>query len=96
MVTCPCCTDVLLHHIQPGKSYWFCRSCWSEMPNFEDYNVENNIKSNIKSNVENVRSIVLVSKTIESDLEADIEPDVVIPLHSPNLLYSIHYSDMAA
>lgn len=37
MATCPCCSDQLLRHIRKGSLYWFCRSCYSEMPNFEDY-----------------------------------------------------------
>ncbi|MBE9233177.1 hypothetical protein IQ231_16220 [Cuspidothrix issatschenkoi LEGE 03284] len=32
MPYCPCCTDSLLHHIRGSESYWFCRSCWQEMP----------------------------------------------------------------
>ena len=37
MSTCPCCSDVLLRHIQHGSLYWFCRSCWAEMPNLAEY-----------------------------------------------------------
>ncbi|MFM2062867.1 MAG: hypothetical protein RLZZ507_2537 [Cyanobacteriota bacterium] len=29
---CPCCSDLLLKHIRNSQSYWFCRSCWQEMP----------------------------------------------------------------
>ncbi|MBW4565129.1 MAG: hypothetical protein KME32_29340 [Mojavia pulchra JT2-VF2] len=29
---CPCCSDVLLQHINGSKIYWFCRHCWQEMP----------------------------------------------------------------
>ncbi len=32
MPNCPCCSDSLLHHIRGAESYWFCRSCWQEMP----------------------------------------------------------------
>ncbi|WP_217360012.1 hypothetical protein [Anabaena sp. UHCC 0253] len=32
MPHCPCCSDSLLHHIRGAESYWFCRSCWQEMP----------------------------------------------------------------
>jgi hypothetical protein len=32
MPQCPCCSDSLLHHIRGTESYWFCRSCWQEMP----------------------------------------------------------------
>ncbi|MCU0551034.1 MAG: hypothetical protein MUC48_16935 [Leptolyngbya sp. Prado105] len=37
MSTCPCCSDRLLRHIRQGSLYWFCRTCWSEMPNLEEY-----------------------------------------------------------
>jgi hypothetical protein len=37
MSTCPCCSDRLLRHVRQGKLYWLCRSCWAEMPNFDDY-----------------------------------------------------------
>ncbi|MBV6626923.1 MAG: hypothetical protein KI793_28955 [Rivularia sp. (in: Bacteria)] len=29
---CPCCKDILLHHVNSGGTYWFCRSCWQAMP----------------------------------------------------------------
>ncbi len=32
MPQCPCCSDSLLHHIRGTENYWFCRSCWQEMP----------------------------------------------------------------
>jgi hypothetical protein len=32
MPYCPCCSDSLLHHLRGTESYWFCRSCWQEMP----------------------------------------------------------------
>jgi hypothetical protein len=37
MNTCPCCSDVLLRHVDHGSLYWFCRSCWAEMPSVEEY-----------------------------------------------------------
>jgi hypothetical protein len=37
MDTCPCCADVLLRHFDHGSLYWFCRSCWAEMPSVEEY-----------------------------------------------------------
>jgi hypothetical protein len=36
MSTCPCCSDRLLRHVRQGKLYWLCRSCWAEMPNFDE------------------------------------------------------------
>ena len=32
---CPCCSNSLLHHFGNHREYWFCRHCWSEMPNLE-------------------------------------------------------------
>ncbi|KAF3884041.1 MULTISPECIES: hypothetical protein [Nostocales] len=29
---CPCCSHQLLRHIRNHEIYWFCRSCWQEMP----------------------------------------------------------------
>ena len=29
---CPCCSNKLMHHISHHRDYWFCRSCWQEMP----------------------------------------------------------------
>jgi len=33
--TCPCCSSPLTHHFGNHREYWFCRHCWSEMPNLE-------------------------------------------------------------
>lgn len=32
MPNCPCCSDELLHYVHGTSIYWFCRSCWQEMP----------------------------------------------------------------
>ena len=32
MNNCPCCKDTLLCHISHNHVYWFCPSCWQEMP----------------------------------------------------------------
>ncbi|MBD1870666.1 hypothetical protein H6F93_21885 [Leptolyngbya sp. FACHB-671] len=32
MASCPCCSDQMLRHIRHNQTYWFCRSCWQEMP----------------------------------------------------------------
>lgn len=31
---CPCCSHRMLRHIRHDSMYWFCRSCWQEMPDF--------------------------------------------------------------
>ncbi|NJK50775.1 hypothetical protein HC931_24065 [Candidatus Gracilibacteria bacterium] len=35
MSNCPCCGNSLLRHVRHGNVYWFCQSCWQEMPNFD-------------------------------------------------------------
>lgn len=30
--SCPCCGSPLLRHIRQGELYWFCKSCWQEVP----------------------------------------------------------------
>lgn len=32
--SCPCCGNSLLRHVRQGKLYWFCMSCWQEVPLF--------------------------------------------------------------
>ena len=34
-VTCPCCSENLLHHINGRRDYWYCPSCREEMPNLD-------------------------------------------------------------
>ncbi|HEY9834356.1 MAG TPA: hypothetical protein V6D26_27650 [Stenomitos sp.] len=29
---CPCCSHQMLRHVRQRQVYWFCRSCWQEMP----------------------------------------------------------------
>lgn len=29
---CPCCGTPLLRHIRQRGVYWFCTSCWQEVP----------------------------------------------------------------
>jgi hypothetical protein len=35
MANCPCCSNRMLRHIRHHQVYWFCRSCWQEMPLIE-------------------------------------------------------------
>lgn len=30
--SCPCCGSLLLRHARQGGVYWFCKSCWQEVP----------------------------------------------------------------
>lgn len=32
---CPCCSSPLLRQVRQQRVYWFCRSCWQEMPLIE-------------------------------------------------------------
>jgi predicted amidophosphoribosyltransferase len=52
MSHCPCCGNSLLRHIRHGNVYWFCQTCWAEMPNLElvcaldsYHQIENNLSS---------------------------------------------------
>ncbi len=36
LTTCPCCSSLMLHHVSNHRDYWFCRHCWSEMPNISE------------------------------------------------------------
>ncbi|MBA2749020.1 MAG: hypothetical protein H0U45_09840 [Tatlockia sp.] len=29
---CPCCGNPLLRHVRQSGVYWFCTSCWQEVP----------------------------------------------------------------
>jgi uncharacterized Zn finger protein (UPF0148 family) len=30
--SCPCCGGSLLRHARQGEIYWFCKTCWQEVP----------------------------------------------------------------
>lgn len=34
-VTCPCCSENLLHHLNSSRDYWYCPNCREEMPNLD-------------------------------------------------------------
>ncbi|MGB5637030.1 MAG: hypothetical protein WBM86_30200 [Waterburya sp.] len=36
LTICPCCSTPMLHHFGNHREYWFCRSCWQEMPDLEN------------------------------------------------------------
>ena len=36
LTTCPCCSSLMLRHVGNHRNYWFCRRCWSEMPNISE------------------------------------------------------------
>ncbi|MBM0743989.1 hypothetical protein JOY44_20595 [Phormidium sp. CLA17] len=35
MNDCPCCSHSMLRHVRQHQVYWFCRSCWQEMPLYD-------------------------------------------------------------
>ncbi|HEY9799232.1 MAG TPA: hypothetical protein V6D25_02650 [Leptolyngbyaceae cyanobacterium] len=39
MANCPCCSNQMLFQARAQTTYWFCRTCWQEMPNL---NLEEN------------------------------------------------------
>ncbi|MCU0568038.1 MAG: hypothetical protein MUF49_15735 [Oculatellaceae cyanobacterium Prado106] len=40
MAACPCCSTSMLRHIRHRQVYWFCRSCWQEMPLIEPLSID--------------------------------------------------------
>lgn len=36
MNNCPCCSSIMFRQIRNEKIYWFCPSCYQEMPNLVD------------------------------------------------------------
>ena len=34
-ITCPCCSEKMLHHLSSHRDYWFCPSCRQEMPDLD-------------------------------------------------------------
>ncbi|MGV2827657.1 hypothetical protein [Myxosarcina sp. GI1(2024)] len=41
LAICPCCSNTMLHYISHHRDYWFCRSCWQEMPNLAEIDRHN-------------------------------------------------------
>lgn len=35
MTQCLCCGNLLLRQVSHHRVYWFCRTCWQEMPHLE-------------------------------------------------------------
>lgn len=42
---CPCCSNKLVHYINRNRDYWFCKTCWSEMPIINDKEIQKNESS---------------------------------------------------
>lgn len=38
---CPCCSNIMLHYLSNRREYWFCRTCWQEMPNLKNISQKN-------------------------------------------------------
>lgn len=34
-ISCPCCSENLLHHLSGSRDYWFCPNCRQEMPHLD-------------------------------------------------------------
>ncbi|OWY63773.1 hypothetical protein B7486_51130 [cyanobacterium TDX16] len=47
MTNCPCCDNQMLRHIRGQHLYWFCRSCWQEMPALEANNCKDFLGSRL-------------------------------------------------
>lgn len=63
--TCPCCSNSLLHHFENHREYWFCRHCWSEMPNLAKSQTATHYKlskvTNLAAKIYRLEKPVLVS-----------------------------------
>jgi hypothetical protein len=35
MKQCPCCSQLMVRCIRKDGVYWFCSSCWQEMPDLD-------------------------------------------------------------
>ena len=46
---CPCCSTPLLRHLDRRHEYWFCRHCWQEMPDLDNFQHETHKLSKIIS-----------------------------------------------
>ncbi|WP_026102446.1 hypothetical protein [Pleurocapsa sp. PCC 7319] len=62
--TCPCCSNVMLHHIDNKREYWFCRYCWQEMPDLRKVdNLQKNRRPQIvtlSANLEKLMPLISV------------------------------------
>ena len=43
-ISCPCCSENLLHHLSGSRDYWFCPNCRQEMPHLDAVK-RNNVSS---------------------------------------------------
>ena len=62
LTICPCCSSPMLHHFRHGKEYWFCRSCWQEMPNLSVIKEKNSCSQNQIINLSS--SLVKLNKAV--------------------------------
>lgn len=66
MSICICCHDHLLRHINHHRVYWFCPTCYQEMPNIEALNPTNKLKipksklkkSEFISNIQQIKHLI--------------------------------------
>ncbi len=62
MSICICCHDHLLRHINNHRVYWFCPTCYQEMPNIESLKSINKIE--IPKNKPKTSELILNSKKL--------------------------------
>ncbi|MGK7894712.1 MAG: hypothetical protein AB4372_14085 [Xenococcus sp. (in: cyanobacteria)] len=64
-ISCPCCSENLLHHLSGSRDYWFCPNCRQEMPHLNAVKINNSSSQNQINNLSLGREIkqkrVLVS-----------------------------------
>lgn len=59
----------MLKHLRDHQEYWFCRHCWSEMPDFEHSAALNSESNRQRSSSIIVRKPSLVGKKLATVLD---------------------------
>lgn len=47
--SCPCCGSSLLRHVRSTGVYWFCQSCWQEVPPLDTYQTDSLTKRRLQN-----------------------------------------------
>ena len=60
--SCPCCSDSMLLHLTSRRSYWFCRHCRLEIPNFKAKGIED-LRKAIQLNPSSIKAAIAHNKS---------------------------------
>jgi hypothetical protein len=58
MNDCPCCNGNMLRHVRNSRIYWFCPTCWQEMPNLTLANKINKEANSIQMGLDRPKATV--------------------------------------